>query len=156
MSNLKEEHRKKVSKKIDEAVGRPATTEKEERVRAATAAVLSGNSTFSEAQRLYAVKYNDIQKFLTATFQTEDDRYKFMEDCMLTNAMLATGVFQKKYGELSAIDAARAASIFADKAVTIKKAREAGFKEPPINIGVIVSLEKTLKALTPKIIDEIN
>lgn len=148
MSELKEEHRRKIVEKLHEGMGRPATSPKETRVIAATAEILSGTATISQAEKIYAVRYMEVKRFLEKTFSTEEDKYKFLEDCMITNAMLASNVFQEKYDQMSALDAARAASLFSDKAVTIRKSRESGFRETPINVGVILSLERTLNKLT--------
>ncbi len=66
---------------------------------------------------------------------------------MVSNTILASSIFEQKHQELSAIDAARAATMFADKATNIRKARQADFKEPPLRVDVILSLEKTLKTI---------
>ncbi len=139
---------KKVATKLAEAIGRPPENATEERKRAATAAVMSGNSTFAEAERMYAISQEQIRRYINRTFPQDEDKYAFLESCMLANAMLAGSRFNQCFGELNAIDAARAMAIFSGKAIEIKKAREAGFKEAPINVTTIVALEKTLRNLT--------
>lgn len=149
----KEENQLRVAKALENAMGRPAANQKEARTRAATAAVMSGSTSYADAERLYGVAQMEIKAFVERTFPTDEDRFAFLENCMLTNAMLASSRFVQCYGELSAVDAARAASIFAGKAVEIRKARETGFKEAPVNVTTIVALEKTLKSLIQKPVD---
>lgn len=143
-----QERQMKVATKLEEVIGRPPEGAKETRLRAATAAAVSGTMTFKDAEKLFAVSHREIQNFIERVFPTEEDKYKFLEDSMIHSSMLATAQFQKTFGQLSAIDAARAATIFAAKATDIRKAREAGFKEAPINVTTIVALEKTLAQLT--------
>lgn len=150
MAILKQDAQNKVATALEKAIGRPAADAKENRLRAATSAVLSGALTPSEAERTYAVAQTAINKFIERTFPTDEDKYLFLENCMISNAMLAASRFQQCFGELNAIDAARASAIFAGKATDIRKAREAGFKEAPINVTTIVALERTLRNLTPQ------
>lgn len=144
----KEENVKAVAKQLEVAVGRPPEGAKENRTRAATAAVMAGAMTFADAERLYAVSQTEVRRFIERVFPTDDDKYAFLENCMISNAMLASSRFTQCFGELNAVDAARAAAIFAGKATDIRKAREAGFKEAPINVTTILALESTLRKLT--------
>lgn len=147
MSELKQEHKRKIVNQLEKEIGRPSTSMRETRLRAATAEVLSG-TPMAEAQRMYAVQQGDLDRFIKQVFPTDTDRYEFLEQCMLTNSMLAMARFHEVYKEMDAIDAARAATLFAGKAVDIRKARTEGFREQPISIGAIITLEKTLKLLT--------
>lgn len=148
MAILKADRQKEIANKLTEKIGRPAANGKEERLLAGTSAVLSGNATYADAQRMYAVSNAEIRRFIEQVFPTEEDKYTFLEECMVSNAMLASSRFQQSFSELTAIDAARAASIFAGKAIEIRKAKETGFKEPPLRVDVIVALEKTLRNLS--------
>lgn len=136
-----------VEEKLNEAIGRPPADEKEATLRQATVAVLSGEMTPKQAKTEYEVSQAQIQKFMQRTFATEEDRYEFVENCFLTNAVLSSAIFEKKHTELSAIDAARAASMFSKGATEIRKARQSDFKEPPLRVDVILSLEQSLKTL---------
>lgn len=147
MAELKSEHQRKIAKKLDEVIGRPPADTKEKRLRAATTDILAGDKP-TEVERLYALNNVEIQRFIKKTFPNDVDRYQFLEDCMLQNSMMAQARFAQVFGEMSAIDAARAATMFAGKAIEIRKARENGFKEAPLNVAVILSIEKTLQKLS--------
>lgn len=150
MAELREQFRRKIVEKLEEKVGRPATSVKETRVRAAASEVLSGKATMAQAGRAYAVTYHDIQHFLEKTFPNEEDRYKFLEEAMIGNSVLSMKRFAESYETMDAIDAARAATMFAGKAAELRKARLDGFKEPPIGVNLIISLERNLQKLTEK------
>lgn len=147
MSTLKDEHRRKVASKLETAPESP--------VKEAAVEVLSGSMSFQEAKKVFGTSQFEIQKLIKQSFATEEDSYKFMEECMVANAMLSSSIFQKKYEDLTAIEAAKATAIFMGKAVEVRKAREAGFKEPPISVNVIVALEQTLKKLTNEKVKEL-
>lgn len=90
---------------------------------------------------------NHIVKFLKK-HPDDDGRFKALEERFLGNADLAMDKFEKGADGLDALSAAKAANIFATKGLEIKKARTAGFKEPPINVNIIRNLQATLNALT--------
>ena len=138
----------KVAEALEETIGRPSESAKEARLRGATSAAISGAMSYKDAERMYAVSHKEIQRFISRVFPSDEDKYKFLEDSMIHNSMLASARFQQAFGEMTAIDAARASTIFAGKATDIRKAREAGFKEAPLNITTIIALEKTLSRLT--------
>lgn len=137
----------KVHKKIEKAMGRPPINAKEKRVQAATADFLAGDK-ITEIEKRYAVQAQELSRYLKKAFPDDEDRFKFLEEMMITNATLAAGRFQDVFGEMNAEQAARAAGIFAGKAIEIKKARESGFKEQPVNVGVILQLQETLNRLS--------
>lgn len=138
-----------IAKKLQKKLGRPPTTEKEKRVRAAVVDNLAGDKK-AQVMRRYGVAIEDLNRLMKQAFPLDADRFEFMEDCMLANSMLAMGVFQEKYTELGALDAAKAAVMFAGKGLEIKKAREAGYKEQPINVLTLIKLENTLNAAITK------
>lgn len=142
----KEEHKKTVAKKIDDAVGRPPANAKEKRLRSAATGVLTGEK-HADMERLYAVTQTELQRYMKQVFPTEEDRFEFLQECAITNATLAMGRFQQCFGELSAIDAARAFQIFTGQALAIKKARTTDFKDPGINVETIINLQNTLNKI---------
>lgn len=97
----------------------------------------------------YTTASKQIEEYVTRTFPDETDRFKFLEQCAISNAILAQGQFQRQHENLTAEGAARAFGIFADKALQIRKARESGFQEAPINVSILISLQETLARLTP-------
>jgi hypothetical protein len=141
MSILKEQHRRKLSPRV--------SSTKEETVKKAAEEVLAGQLAVTDVQKKYKIDFVTLQNYIRKEFPTDVEKYDFLENVMQANAMMAAGHFADKVGELSAIDAARAANMFANTALSIKKAREDGFKERPISIGVLINLEKTLKNVTP-------
>lgn len=143
----KDKLKDQVHKKIEKAMGRPALDAKEKRLKAATADFLAGDK-ITEVEKRYAVQAQELNKYIHKAFPQDEDRFKFLEDMMVTNATLAAGRFQDVFGEMNAEQAARAAGIFAGKALEIKKARENGFKEQPVQVGVILQLQETLDRLT--------
>lgn len=112
----------------------------------AVSAVLEGRE-LSKVASEFDVTTHELSEYVQKLFPTDDDRYGFLEDSMVANAMLASKIFQEKYTELSALDAAKAAGMFAGKALEIKKGRNDGFKTPPIQVGILISLKETLKNL---------
>ena len=95
----------------------------------------------------YSTNKQAVEKVILEKFDGDDLKFEFLEQRMATNAMRAMQVFEAKAEEMTASDAAKAAVLFAAKSLDIKKAREAGFKEPPINVGIIMKLEKSLAKL---------
>lgn len=91
----------------------------------------------------------EIEAFVTRTFPDETDRFKFLEQCAISNAIICQGHFQEMHANMTAEGAARAFGIFADKALQIRKARESGFQEAPVNVSILISLQETLARLTP-------
>ncbi len=142
----KPDQKAQIAKAIELKMGRPAANATEGRKRAALTSLLAGDKP-SDVERVFGVAQTELTQYFKTVFPTDDDRFKFLEDCLLTNATLASSQFVKKYGELDAEGAARAMGIFAGKALEVKKARQAGFQEAPINVGVILSLQKTLDNL---------
>lgn len=142
----KDEQKSRIAKKLAEKIGRPAANAKEKRLRAAAKDQLAGEG-IAEIERMYAINQTELNRFFKRIFPTDTDRFQFLEECMVTNAAIAMQVFTEKHKEMTAIEAAKAATLFAEKAVVIKKAREAGFKEPPINVAAILRLEKTLNVI---------
>lgn len=147
---LKKEHRrKKISDIIVENLGHVPSTGEEKRLHAAAVAVAGGDKQ-SDVERLYAVDQGKIQDYISRAFPDEADRFKFLEECAISNAILAQGHFAKNYTDLTPEGAARAFGIFAEKALSIRKARENGFQEAPVNVAVLLNLQQTLDRLTPK------
>lgn len=145
----KQDQKASIAKAIELKMGRPPANATERRKRAASTAILAGDKP-ADVERVFGVAQSEITQYIRTVFPTEEDRFKFLEDCLLTNASLASSVFVKKYSELDAEGAARAMGIFAGKALEVKKARQAGFQEAPINVGVILNLQKTLDNLAAK------
>ena len=143
-----EQRKQQIAKELSKKVSRPITA-KEKRVQSAAVAHLAGDK-IADIEKVYAVNLAEINRLLKKAFSSDEDRFKFLEECMMSNSVLAMGQFHKKYGEMTAIEAAKASTMFAGRALDIKKAREAGFKEAPINVGVIVALQKTLDGLQTK------
>lgn len=149
MANLKEQHRRKIYQGLEKELGRPVIAGRENRVVSASAEVLSG-SPIKETERMYGLAYGEIQAFLKKTFATDEERYQFLEEAMIGNSALAMKRFGEVYGEMTAMDAARAATMFAGKAAELRKARLEGFREPAINIITLQRLEKNLKVISEK------
>lgn len=143
----KDKLKDQVHQKLEKAIGRPPLDAKEKRVKAAAADFLAGDK-ITEVEKRYAVQAQELSRYIKKAFPQDEDRFKFLEEMMITNATLAAGRFQDVFGEMNAEQAARAAGIFAGKALEIKKARESGFKEQPVQVGVILQLQETLSKLT--------
>lgn len=143
----KDKLKDQVHQKLEKAIGRPPLDAKEKRVKAAAADFLVGDK-ITEVEKRYAVQAQELSRYIKKAFPQDEDRFKFLEEMMITNATLAAGRFQDVFGEMNAEQAARAAGIFAAKALEIKKARESGFKEQPVQVGVILQLQETLSKLT--------
>lgn len=145
----KQQHKDKIAKAIEIKMGRPPVNAQERRKRSAATDILAGDA-ISQVERRYAIAQTEINQYIEKVFPTDDDRFKFLEDCLLTNASLAGSKFVASYDSMNAEQAAGAMTKFANAAIAVKKARENGFKEAPINVGVILSLQETLKNLLPK------
>lgn len=143
------DRKKKIAKKIEEVAKRPPINAKEQRLRAAATATLAGDKN-ADVCRMFAVSQQEIVRYMRQLFPNEEDRFTFLEEVAITNASLAAKRFQDVFGELSAIDAARAFAAFSGKALEIRKAKESGFKEPEINVQTIVALQQTLSKLNEK------
>jgi hypothetical protein len=145
--------KEKIAKKLEKELDRKPLTAKEKRLHAASAEFLSG-AKMAEVESAFAVQRNEIELYLKKVFPDENARYQFLEEIAITNATLAAKRFTDCFGELSAEGAAKAFAIFSGKAVEIKKAREAGFKEQSINPQILIQLQQTLEKVTPaKVID---
>jgi hypothetical protein len=148
LAQAKGEQKQKIAKAIELKIGRPPVNAVERRKRAAVTDMLSGE-LIADVERKYALAQHELTRFMKQTFPTDEDRFEFLENCLLTNATLAGAKFVATYNEMNAEQAARAMSLFTNSAIAVKKAREAGFKEQPLNVGVILSLQETLNRLTP-------
>lgn len=148
LAQAKGEQKQKIAKAIELKMGRPAVNAVEGRKRAALTDMLTGES-IADVERKYALAQVHITRYMKQVFPTDEDRFEFIENCLLTNASLAGAKFVSTYNEMNAEQAARAMSMFTNSALAVKKARESGFKEPPINVGVILSLQETLARLVP-------
>jgi hypothetical protein len=148
LAQAKGEQKQKIAKAIELKIGRPPVSAVESRKRAAITDMLAGEP-IADVERKYALAQNEMMRFMKQTFPTDEDRFEFMENCLLTNATLAGAKFVATYNEMNAEQAARAMSLFTNTALAVKKARESGFKEAPISVGVILSLQETLAKLTP-------
>jgi len=96
----------------------------------------------------YSTDKQKVEKVILSKFDDDDDsKFEFLEQRMASNSMRAMKIFEEKAEEMTASDAAKAAVLFAAKSLDIKKAREAGFREAPINVGIIMKLEATLAKL---------
>lgn len=145
----KEEQKAKIAKELASKLGTPAVTQAEVQVRTATTNYLAGDK-MSEIERTYGIKIEQITSLLRRTFPAEADRFEFMQNCMMANSVMAMAQFEKTHTEMDAIDSAKAATLFAGKALDFKKAREAGFKEQPVSVGIILQLQETLNAIQTK------
>jgi hypothetical protein len=141
----KDKTKAKIAAELAKKLG-PGGTAREKRVQAAAKDYLAGDK-MSEIEKMYAVNLQDITRVLKKAFTTDDERYEFMENCMVAGAVQALNQFDKKHSEMDAVGAAKAATMLMGRALDVKKAREAGFRETPINVGLIVSLQKTLNAI---------
>lgn len=110
--------------------------------------VLLGDKKW-DALKLHLQKTKAVEDQMRRTFPTDDDQFEFLEKNMMVNAMRSMKRFEDTFDQMTPVEAAKAAGTFTGKALDIKKARETGFREPPINVSVILSLEQTLKQLTP-------
>jgi len=149
----KHQQRIRVAKAIEIRLGRPASDAKERNKRAALTAVSIGDAP-ADVTRAYGVTQAALARYMKQVFPTDEDRYEFLESCLLTNASLAGDKFVEKFGEMTAPEAAKAMSTFAMTAVHVKKAREAGFKDAPINVGIILRLQDTLTKLASPPVEE--
>lgn len=96
-----------------------------------------------------AIKAHEVlEKVLLRAFPIEEDRMRFLEECAISNAMLAQGRFVDTYSEMTPSEAAKAFALFTGKAIELRKARIADYREPQISIGVILNLQQTLEKLT--------
>lgn len=146
---LREEHRRqKIAKELQTAIGHAPIDMKEKRVHGAATAVLAGDAP-SDACRMFAVHQQEIVNYMNRAFPDDTDRFKFLEECALSNAIIAQGHFMQTYKEMTPEGAARAFGIFADKAIALKKARESGFQEAPVNVAVLINLQETLAKIVP-------
>lgn len=144
---LKEQHRRqKISEKLQEEIGHKATSPKEQRVHAAATAILAGDKTV-DVERSFGVQANEMQNYINRAFPDEGDRFKFLEDCAISNAILAQGHFMDNYKTMTPEGAARSFSLFAGQALAIRKARETQFQETPVNVQVLLNLEQTLNKI---------
>lgn len=142
----KDKQKTKIAKAIEIRLGRPPVNSEERKIRAGLTDVLVGEKP-AEVVRKYAMPVVDLLRYMKQVFPTDEDRFEFLENCLLTNANLAGNKFVEKHGELTAAEAAKAMATFANSALSVKKAREAGFKEAPINVGIILQLQETLSKL---------
>lgn len=145
---MPKDRKKQIDDQLEKKIGRKPISQKEVRLRAATVDILTGDPT-TEAMRRYALQQSEISQYLRKLFPTDEERFEFLESCMIANSMIAMQDFQKNHGDMEPADSAKAAAMFAGKALEIKKARENGFKEAPINIGILLSLERTLASIQP-------
>lgn len=140
--------KQEIVEKLQKKVGIPID-EEGVRLQEAAAEVMSG-SKLASVEKHFGVTSYEISRYIKKSLPTEEERYNFLEDCMLTNSVLAMSTFQRNFELMLPLDAAKAASIFASKAIEIRKARNDGFREPPVSVNTIVSLEKTLKTLAER------
>lgn len=146
---LKAEHRRvKISKVLVENIGHQPSTGKEKRLHAAAIAISAGDKP-TDVEKLFAVSQGDIQNYISRAFPDDQDRFKFLEECAISNAIIAQGHFAENYRSLTPEGSARAFGIFAEKALAIRKARESGFQEAPVNVAILLNLQQTLEKLTP-------
>lgn len=143
----KQAQKDQIHKAIELQVGRPPVNAQESRKRAAMAEVLAGEP-MADVERRYAIAQQELIRYIKQVFPTDQDRFEFLENCMLTNATLAGAKFVEGYSTMTAPEAAKAMAIFAKGALEIRKAREQGFKEAPVNVGIILTLQDTLSKLT--------
>lgn len=149
-ANPKKSTLPEVAKALDDKIGRPTSDPFERSLKAAAANALSGEMSYTAIENLYQISQNEIQTFINKLFPDDNDKFLFLEQVAQQNATLAASVFTAKFTELTAIDAAKAFAIFSSKALDIRKAREMGFKEPPIPIQTLQDLQKTLARLRPE------
>lgn len=147
--DLKGDQKTKVARAIEIKMGRPPVNAKERKKRAGLSDVLVGEIP-ADVARKHGIAPQELVQYMRQVFPTDEDRFEFLENCLLTNANLAGTKFVEKFGELTAPEAAKAMSTFAMTALQVKKAREAGFKEAPINVGIILQLQNTLSRLADK------
>ena len=143
----KDKQKTEIGRAIEIKMGRPPVNMKERRKRAALTDMLAGDK-IADIERKYAVAHSELIRYMKTVFPTDEDRFEFLENCLLTNASLAGAKFVDKYGELTAVEAAKAMAVFSNSALAVKKARESGFKEAPINVGIMLQLQETLNRLT--------
>lgn len=143
----KDEHKTQIAKAIELKMGRPPVNAIERRKRAGVTDIMAGDP-IAIVERKYALAGIELQQYMKQVFPTDEEKFEFIENCLLRNAALAGARFVQTYNDLSADQAATAMVKFATAATTIKKGRESGFKEPPMNVGIILSLQKTLENLT--------
>lgn len=138
--------KKHLKQEIDAKLPPPKTAADIE-VRQAAVEVLAGADYTAVEKKLGATK-NEIIAYLRRIFPADDDQFAFLQDLAVANAALAGKQFTDKYAELDGEAAAKAFAIFSGKALEFKKAREADYKEPPVNVSTIIKLQQTLNKLT--------
>lgn len=116
---------------------------KEEKMQKAALAIASGESVEVVSKKYHLVS-TELQEFLRKTFPTDDAKWEFLENAMLSNGALCMKKFQEEFQSMTASEAGKTGAILISKALDIRKSRETGFKEPGISVAVIQKLEKTL------------
>lgn len=143
--------KQKIAETLQKKKGRPHVDQKEANLHEAASSHLAGDNS---KQKQLQIKPHEIKAYLKQLFPDEHDRYTFLEEISLTNAALSAKRFQDCFSELTPGEAAKAYGVFAGKAIEIRKAREANFREAPISPQILISLEKTLQQVSPaKVID---
>lgn len=144
-AKLSKKFKPTIATKLQEVVG-VASTGEEKVLQLAATEILSGIKTEDVAIK-YALDTEEINGYLRRIFPTDDAKFTFLEDCMTANSMRAMAVFERNSHMMLPVEAAKAATMFAGKALEIKKARESGFKEAPTNPQTILNLEMVLNKL---------
>lgn len=145
----KQAQKDKLGKAIELKMGRKPANVAERRKRSAATDLIAGDSP-ADVERRYAIAQGEVENFIKKVFPSDEERFEFLENAMLANATLASAKFVKVYDTMTAVEAATSAVKFAGAAIAIKQAREKGFKETPINVGIILQLQETISKLNMK------
>lgn len=141
----------KIAQALQKKKGRSSVDQQEANLHEATVSQLAGDKSVAKA---LSINPHQIKAYLSQLFPDEQDRYTFLEECAITNAALSNARFKDSFSEMTPMEAAKAYGIFAGKAVEIRKAKEANFREAPISPQILIQLEKTLQMVAPaKVID---
>jgi hypothetical protein len=150
------EQLKKVSKQILPYVPKhspsaPAHLLSREKEAEALARVMLGDSHAKVASKLN-IAQGHIYALMARIFPDRRFADEILEDVLLSNAHLASGIFAQKADELSAKDAAVSAGIFSQRYIEKKAEREA--RDNPVTpVHLVLELSSTLKRIQGKVID---
>jgi len=117
----------------------------------ALARIFLGDS-YTKVSDKMNIAQGTIHFLMARTFPDRKFADEILEDVLLNNAHLASGIFAQKSEELSARDAAVAAGIFTQRYIEKKAEREA--RDNPVTpIHVVLALSSTLKRIEGKVIE---
>lgn len=120
-------------------------TTREERTQLLALAEHMAGESAVHVEKKYVLASNAIQRIIRKVFPSQESLLEFVEDTMLSNCLLAQQIFTEKAHEMTAIQAAQAAGIFANRVVEIKKARATNYKPEIIPVGLLLQLGEALR-----------